>query len=132
MTLTGDRKREYQREWIAARRATWFSGKTCRDCGRTDGLELHHNDPDAKVSHRIWSWSWARIEAETAKCSTLCEACHARITAAHRPLLIRWDVVAAIRERYAAGESGEFIAQDVGVSRTYAYRIINGQARVAR
>lgn len=132
MTLTGDRKREYQREWIAARRAAWFSGRTCRDCDAVDGLELHHNDPSVKVSHRIWSWSWARIEAETAKCATLCESCHARISAAQRPLLIPWDVVATIRERYAKGESGEIIAASVGVSRTYTYKIINRQSRMTR
>lgn len=71
-------QREYQRQWIAARRAKWFEGKACIDCGGTDDLELDHRDPTQKVSHRIWSWSWERIEAEAAKCDVRCHDCHER------------------------------------------------------
>lgn len=69
-------QREYQREWVAARRARYTRGHVCVDCGSTDRLELDHRDPSEKVSHRIWSWTATRLEAEIAKCDWRCAACH--------------------------------------------------------
>lgn len=69
-------QREYQRTWIAARRALFFEDKVCRRCGSKEDLELDHIDPSAKWSHRIWSYSWDRIMKEVAKCQVLCRACH--------------------------------------------------------
>lgn len=43
---------------------------------REDELEIHHVDPDNKVSHRIWSWSRDRIEEELTKCEIRCKECH--------------------------------------------------------
>lgn len=71
-----EEQREYQRKWVAARRAKWFSDKSCARCGSQEKLELDHLDLTTKVSHRIWSWSWARIEEEAAKCQVLCAPCH--------------------------------------------------------
>lgn len=68
--------REYQREWIAERREAFFAGKSCAECGSTDQLELDHIDPSLKVTHRIWSWSAPRRNAELAKCQVLCADCH--------------------------------------------------------
>lgn len=65
-------QREYQRQWVAKRRAEFFADKSCVLCGSTDRLELDHIDPSAKVSHRIWSWSEARRSAEIEKCQVLC------------------------------------------------------------
>ena len=67
---------EYQRQWIANRRTEFFKDKICAKCGSTDRLELDHINPKKKVSHRIWSWSKERREAELAKCQVLCEKCH--------------------------------------------------------
>lgn len=67
---------EYQREWIARRRAAWFADKACAWCGETDDLELDHENAQAKVDHRVWSWSRSRREAELAKCQVLCHTCH--------------------------------------------------------
>lgn len=75
------RRREYSRQWIADRRASWFAGKICALCGGMQDLELDHTDPTTKVSHRIWSWSEARREAELAKCRVLCKACHGKKSA---------------------------------------------------
>ena len=63
------KKLEYQREWYAARRVKGVAhlGGKCAQCGTTDDLEIDHIDPATKVSHRIFSWSWARIESELAK-----------------------------------------------------------------
>ena len=76
MPLTGDRKREYDREWIAARRTEFFANKSCSSCGSKDDLQLDHIDRAEKVTHRIWSWSQERRSAEIEKCQVLCAACH--------------------------------------------------------
>ena len=64
---------------MAKRREEYFKDKCC-SCGSVDQLELDHIDPTRKVSHRIWSWSNARREAELAKCQPLCSACHLKKT----------------------------------------------------
>jgi hypothetical protein len=69
-------QREYQRKWAAARRAKYAEGQECARCGSADSLEMHHVDPEQKVSHNIWSWAAARLEAELAKCEWLCAPCH--------------------------------------------------------
>lgn len=71
-----DKQAKYQREWIAQRRAEWFAGKSCAWCGSAEELQLDHVDPATKVSHRIWSWSDSRRNAELAKCQVLCRPCH--------------------------------------------------------
>lgn len=68
---------KYQRDWISARRNKWFNKHgPCVICGSKDNLELHHKDPTKKISHRIWSWSWSRIEEETKDCEVRCFKCH--------------------------------------------------------
>lgn len=80
-----DRRREYARQWIAERRAEWFKGKACAQCDSTENLELDHLDPKHKITHRIWSWSAVRREAELAKCRVLCGECHKKKSAAEHP-----------------------------------------------
>jgi hypothetical protein len=82
-------QREFQRLRIAARRATWFQDKSCVDCGIKENLELHHINPITKISHRIFSWSWNRIQEETSKCVVCCVSCHKLRTAmqVHKPLV---------------------------------------------
>ena len=69
-------QRAYQRQWISSRRAAWLAGKSCATCGATDNLEVDHIDPSKKVTHRVWSWSKDRRDAELAKCQVLCADCH--------------------------------------------------------
>jgi len=45
-------QRDYQRRWVAARRATYFKGKCCSTCGTTEELQLHHLDPAEKLERR--------------------------------------------------------------------------------
>ena len=71
-----EERRKYHREWMKKRRETFFNDKECVNCGSTDDLELDHIDPALKESHRIWSWSQVRREAELAKCQVLCHDCH--------------------------------------------------------
>lgn len=78
-------KKEYQRQWYANRRAGFFEGKACVECGDMDNLELDHIDPSQKVSHRIWSWSADRRAEEIAKCQVLCSECHLAKTRSERP-----------------------------------------------
>lgn len=79
------RQREYMRQWTERRRAEWFAGKSCAECGSTEDLELDHVDPARKVSHRVWSWAKERREAELAKCRALCGICHAKKTGTEQP-----------------------------------------------
>lgn len=73
-----DRRRQYAREWMAKRRTEWLSQNgPCAQCGSDDYLEVDHVDPGRKVSHRVWSWTQARRDAELAKCQVLCRDCHA-------------------------------------------------------
>lgn len=69
-------QREYQRRWVASRRAAFFADKTCEWCGRPERLELHHMDQNKKVSHAIWSWGENRRHNEIAKCVVICRPCH--------------------------------------------------------
>lgn len=71
-----EKKREYQRNWVAQRRDEYFQDKSCVRCGNHNELELDHIDPNTKVSHSIWSWSKERREKELAKCQVLCHTCH--------------------------------------------------------
>ena len=69
----------YQRTWIQGRRKAVISllGDECQQCGSTQRLEVHHRVPDHKITHRFYSRSWPRIEAEIVKCDLLCVDCHA-------------------------------------------------------
>lgn len=51
-------------------------GGKCVLCGATEDLELDHIDPATKWKHRVFSYSWPKIEAELKKCQILCAPCH--------------------------------------------------------
>lgn len=70
------RQLEYQRKWMENRRNDYMHDKCCVECGSVDDLEVHHIEPDKKVSHRVWSWSYERRMAELDKCIVLCIKCH--------------------------------------------------------
>lgn len=73
-----NKRRQYAREWIKARRMNFFFEKRCKECGTTENLQLHHLDPKKKESHNIWSWSKNRREKEIDKCIVLCHDCHVK------------------------------------------------------
>lgn len=78
--MTPDDKRRYQREWVQKRREKYLKEYgPCVLCDTEENLEIHHKNPDEKTSHRIWSWSDARIRAELKKCKILCRSCHTKI-----------------------------------------------------
>lgn len=70
-------RREYHRRWAAARRAEFFTGKTCK-CGSTKKLTLTRKDTRVKADHKVWSWSKDRREEALRKFTVLCVDCHAR------------------------------------------------------
>lgn len=83
MTVTEARKeylKNYQRNWVAKRRADFFVDKFCLWCGSTEKLELDHIDPSTKIANAIWSWSEPRRLAEISKCQILCHNCHLKKT----------------------------------------------------
>lgn len=82
---TKEAQREYQRQWVAARRAEWFEGRACIDCGGTERLEIDHVDPALKIDSHVWSWSEPRRLAELAKCVVRCQPCHVQRHRAGRP-----------------------------------------------
>ena len=84
MPFTVEDKREYQRHWVATRRAEWFLEKWCAHCGSIDDLECDHADPTTKLYEVSALWGMApgnpqRI-AELAKCQALCHGCHLKKT----------------------------------------------------
>lgn len=96
-------QRDYQRRWVAERRALFFSEKACEWCGSPDELELHHRDVTRKENHRIWSWGEARRLAEIAKCIVLCATCHRRAHSEARRVEAELRHVHGTRQRYELG-----------------------------
>lgn len=135
--------RKYQREWIARRRAEFFSDKSCLHCGTTERLELDHVDPESKVHHAIWSWSAVRREAEIAKCQILCHDCHLAKSKANGDLTrnklsgethgmakLSDEQVVEARLRYAAGGvTHQQLADEYGVGRSTVTEAIRGTWR---
>ena len=77
-----------------ARIAEYFETHSCLDCGETDPavLEFDHvrGEKIQDVSRMVGGGcSWARIEAEIAKCEVRCANCHRRMTNARRHITRR-------------------------------------------
>lgn len=77
-------KREYQRTWVAARRADYMDGRKCASCGSAENLENDHIDPSQKITHKVFSLSLAKRSTELLKCQALCVDCHRTKTAKDR------------------------------------------------
>jgi hypothetical protein len=129
---TPEEQREYQRKWIAARRAKWFSDKRCVDCGTKDELQLDHVDRKLKISHNIWSWSWQRIATETVKCVVRCRPCHIKKSLLYEEAggnyKITRQIVEEIRRKY---NTTSILQKDLGIqyglSKSQISRIVNDE-----
>lgn len=79
-----EKQLEYQRQWIANRRAEYLKDKKCvkADNSCAGPLEVDHVDPSKKWTHRIWSYCKAKRDAELAKCQILCQKHHMEKTVA--------------------------------------------------
>lgn len=128
-------QREYQREWMRKRREEYFKDKVCEFCGSSDRLELDHKDRSTKVSHRIWSWSKERREAELAKCRPLCYDCHTRKSATEVPLgeyngrsVLTDDLVKELRQVYNLGSvTYRQLADSYNIPRATIHFAVTGQ-----
>ena len=80
MAYTGDRKREYQRNWMRNRRnsAIDYLGGLCVKCGSSEELEFDHEDPSKKEFNvnALLSRKWEVQKLELDKCQLLCNTCH--------------------------------------------------------
>jgi len=76
MPLYGEKKREYQKKWLANRRLEYFKDKKCVKCSSTEDLQLDHIDPKLKESPIIWSCNLKIRNKEIEKCQVLCQKCH--------------------------------------------------------
>lgn len=78
---SAEAQREYQRRWLAARRAEWIAEHgPCMECGTDENLDVDHIDPATKLFEISTLWSLSKNNpkrvAELAKCQVLCESCH--------------------------------------------------------
>lgn len=132
-----DLMRKYKREWVAKRKAEWFSDKYCVVCGSTETLELDHIDRSTKVSHSIWSWSEIRRNEELAKCQVLCHDHHLEKTVLENKQVqgsmiasskLNEEIVRTLRGEYESGISGITLAKKYGVNKSNIYRVLRGEA----
>jgi len=77
---TPELQREFQRNWMANRRAYWIASKggVCVKCGSDDRLEIDHIDRTLKTLNfsSIWSRSKEIQDREPANAQLLCYECH--------------------------------------------------------
>ena len=73
-----EKRREYQRHWIAKRRSDWIEANGPCPCGSTEDLEVDHIDAASKLMNpaSIWGRREEARLAELAKCQVLCKRCH--------------------------------------------------------
>ena len=87
MSYTGQKKRDYQNQFLKERRDGWIEKNgPCSQCKTWDNLEIDHIDPKDKEmqpSH-IWSRKEAVRLRELAKCQVLCRDCHLGKTRSER------------------------------------------------
>lgn len=126
-------RRRYQKIWMAQRREAWFKiNSKCVDCASSEELQLDHQDPALKISHRIWSWSASRREAELEKCVARCRTCHNTKTYngfENGGRLLSMEDVLAIRRRYALGGITQ---KQLGSEYGVAQRTVSGIIRHSR
>lgn len=119
-------QRTYQSAWLRRRRNEWLlANGPCIDCGSWDELEVDHVDAKAKVSHRVWSWTLLKRQAELLKCVVRCATCHATKTKAAKEYKVSCgerngssklteDLVRELRKAHAQGFSFKELAQRTG------------------
>ena len=81
-TTTVSKHCAYMRLWRTARKQAFRDsrGNACERCGSTENLELHHRNPDEKLSNKFWAWREQPREEGLAKCDLLCRKCHFKET----------------------------------------------------
>ena len=87
MALHGEKRREYDRKRMQAKRSYINDHKLssgCEICGYADhpaALQLDHIDPFQKdkefSTKKMTQWTYEKIDEEILKCRVLCANCHA-------------------------------------------------------
>lgn len=134
-----DAQRAYQRNWMAARRASWIQENgPCALCDSWEQLEVDHVDPATKVMQPSALWSLApdnpkRIQ-ELLKCRVLCHDCHdvkARKEKAFGErsgmTTLTRETVREIRRLSATGMYQREIARLCNTTQPTVSRIVRGQ-----
>ncbi len=145
MTYTGEKKREYQRNWIRLRRAAWIEENgPCIDCGFYDSLEVDHKDAKTKLMQPSSLWSMSpknptRI-AELAKCVVRCSSCHQAKTVtnkeharheAHGHAKLTSAQAQEIRNKYTQpGATIRGLAREYGVDRNTLRSLLRNETWV--
>jgi hypothetical protein len=129
----------YQNEWMKRRRREWLQQNgPCLDCGTWEDLTVDHVDASRKVSHRVWSWTKARRDAELAKCVARCWPCHLAKTAVsgercrgeqHGMSVLATEQVLEVRRRVRDGESQASVARAFGVDRRHVWDLVHRRTR---
>lgn len=136
-----DRKdylRQYQKGWAKSRREAWLQANgPCKQCGMAGPLELDHVDPAKKVSHRVWSWTALRRDAELKKCQALCRPCHKvktrayvrRLMTGKRGVALKLspEIVEAIYREAKAGGKPRAMGRRYGISHSTVIHIRDGK-----
>jgi 5-methylcytosine-specific restriction endonuclease McrA len=131
-------QRKYQLAWSRSRRLAWLKANgPCRQCGSRVRLEVDHVDPTRKVTHRIWSLSPQRREAELRRCQVLCRRCHLTKTGAGnrmvrlgrpgRPSKLTEREVFEILSLRQDGATYAALASRFGVHKSTIIRIVSGE-----
>lgn len=80
MPYEGEKKREYQRRYMQARRekAIAYLGGKCVTCECESDLEFDHvlREDKTRTISSLLSGRWERLRAELDVCQLLCESCH--------------------------------------------------------
>ncbi len=81
MGYTGQKKKVYQRAYLAERRAAWIDANgPCAQCGSEENLRVVHKDKKGKKmkTASIWSLRMARRKAALRYCQVMCDPCFKR------------------------------------------------------
>lgn len=110
MGYSGEKKRQYDRERLAAKRleAIAYLGGRCVVCGLADELEFHHRDPLEKTSDVsiLLGCQWSRLRVELDKCELRCAEHHkvehaaAHGNSAYRHKGCRCDICVSAKREY--------------------------------
>lgn len=79
MAFEGDKKREYQNQWIKNRREDFFRGKKCELCGTTNRLVVIRKDKRKPKLHGVWSKAMDKMYLALRNARVLCWDCNGKI-----------------------------------------------------
>ncbi len=91
-----NKQREFQRKWVAQRRAQFFIGKKCSECGSENELLLRGNRRK-DGNHSFFSCSYAKREQLLKKIRIICATCYGGEVKIGTSMHARRDRIAKLR-----------------------------------